>query len=49
MIRLNPVQLKREITYLQNELYKFNVLKQNRDRETGRSRNLKAVSSTLLL
>jgi len=31
---LNPVQLKREITRLQNQLYKSNILKQNRDKET---------------
>jgi len=31
---LNPVQLKREITRLQNQLYKSNILKQNQDKET---------------
>jgi len=35
---LNPAQLKREITRLQNELYRLNVLKQNRDKETVWSR-----------
>jgi hypothetical protein len=29
---LNPAQLKREITRLQNELYRLNILKQNRDK-----------------
>jgi len=31
---LNPAELKREITRLQNQLYKLNTLKQNRDKET---------------
>ena len=31
---LNPAQLKREITRLQNELYRLNVLKQNRAENT---------------
>ena len=31
---LNPSELKREITKLQNQLYKLNILKQNRDKET---------------
>jgi len=31
---LNPAELKREITKLQNQLYKANILKQNRDKET---------------
>ena len=36
--KLNPAQLKREITRLQNELYRLNALKQNRDRETAKDR-----------
>jgi len=31
---LNPAQLKREITKIQNQLYKANILKQNQDKET---------------
>ena len=31
---LNPAELKREITRLQNQLYKSNILKQNQDKET---------------
>ncbi|MDD3656575.1 MAG: hypothetical protein PHI72_07410 [Atribacterota bacterium] len=31
---LNPAELKREISKLQNQLYKSNILKQNRDQET---------------
>ncbi len=31
---LNPAQLKRETTKLQNQLYKANILKQNREKET---------------
>jgi len=31
---LNPAELRRQITKLQNELYKSNILKQNRDKET---------------
>jgi len=41
--RLNPAHLKREITRLQNELYKLNILKQNRDKETALS--MKAQNS----
>jgi hypothetical protein len=33
-VMLNPSELKREITKLQNQLYKLNILKQNRDKET---------------
>ncbi len=33
-VMLNPAELKREITKLQNQLYKLNILKQNRDKET---------------
>ena len=36
--KLNPAELKREISRLQNELYRLNSLKQNRDRETVRDR-----------
>jgi len=36
--KLNPAQLKREISNLQNELYRLNALKQNRDRETAKDR-----------
>ena len=36
--KLNPAELKREISRLQNELYRLNSLKQNRDRETARNR-----------
>ena len=36
--KLNPAQLKREISRLQNKLYRLNSLKQNRDRETARDR-----------
>ena len=36
--KLNPAQLKREITMLQNELYRLNTLQQNKDRETARDR-----------
>jgi len=32
---LNPAHLKREITRLQNELYRLNILKQNREKETA--------------
>jgi len=31
---INPAQFKREITKIQNQLYKANILKQNRDKET---------------
>ncbi|MDD4109860.1 MAG: hypothetical protein PHH93_14180, partial [Prolixibacteraceae bacterium] len=31
---LNPAQLKREITKIQNQLYKANILKENRNKET---------------
>ena len=31
---LNPAELKREITKIQNQLYKSNILKQNQDKET---------------
>ncbi len=31
---LNPAQLKREITRLQNELYRLNLLKQNKAKNT---------------
>ena len=37
-VMLNPVELKREITRLQNQLYKANILKQNMDKETVLSR-----------
>jgi len=40
---LNPAHLKREITRLQNELYKWNILKQNKDKGTAMSK--KAQSS----
>jgi len=46
---LNPAQLKREITRLQNQLYKSNILKQNKDKETVWSKKLKTVSSTFRL
>jgi len=36
---LNPAKLKREITKLQNQLYKLNILKQNQDKETVLSKN----------
>ena len=36
--KLNPAELKREISRLQNELYRLNTLKQNRDRETARDK-----------
>ena len=31
---LNPAEFKRAITRLQNQLYKSNILEQNRDKET---------------
>ena len=36
--KLNPAELKSEITRLQNELYRLSALKQNSDRETARDR-----------
>jgi len=40
---LNPAELKRQITYLQNELLRLNVLKQKVNKEAQMSR--KAQSS----
>ena len=36
---LNPAELRRQITRLQNGLYRLNILKQNKDKETARSKN----------
>lgn len=41
--KLNPAQLKREISRLQNELYRLNVLKQNRDREIDKSKKTQNI------
>ena len=36
--KLNSAQLKREITRLQNELYRLSALQQNKDRETAKDK-----------
>lgn len=41
--KLNPAQLKREISRLQNKLYRLNSLKQNRDREIDKSKKAQNI------
>ena len=41
--KLNPAELKREISRLQNELYRLNSLKQNIDREIDKSKKAQNI------
>ena len=41
--KLNPAELKREISRLENKLYRLNSLKQNRDREIDKSKKAQNI------
>lgn len=48
MVKLNPSHIKREINRAQNELYNFNILKQNIDKKSIEVKKLRIFSITFL-